>query len=103
MGRQKFEYHTEFAPLGYLTQTKKVLMFKSEEPTTEPDIQGFLQNLGHQQRLLELGKEGWELVSVQSVIRGDVKIGNQNAQGWAYGIALPSGFLMFFKRAIHND
>jgi hypothetical protein len=103
MGRQKFEYHTEFAPLGYLTQTKKVLMFKSEEPTTEPDVQGFLQTLWHQQRLSELGQEGWELVSVQSVVRGEVKIGNQNAQGWAYGIALPTGFLMFFKRAIHDD
>ncbi len=103
MDRQKFEYHTEFAPLGYLTRTKKLLMFKSEEPTTEPDVQGFLQTLGHQQRLLELGQEGWELVSVQSVVRGEVKIGNQNAQGWAYGIALPTGFLMFFKRAIHND
>lgn len=103
MGRQKFEYHTEFAPLGYLTRTKKLLVFKSEEPTTEPDVQGFLQALWHQQRLSELGQEGWELVSVQSVVRGEVKIGNQNAQGWAYGIALPTGFLMFFKRAIHDD
>jgi hypothetical protein len=64
MGRQKFGYPTEFAPLGYLSRTKKLLMFKSEEPTTEPDVQGFLQNLGHQQRLSELGQEGWELVSV---------------------------------------
>lgn len=103
MIRQAFEYHTEFSPLHYLVRTKKLLMFKSEEPTTEPDVQGFLQDREHQQRLAQLGREGWELISVQPVVRGEVKIGNQNAQGWAYGIALPTGFLMFFKRAIHND
>jgi hypothetical protein len=32
MSRQAFEYHTEFAPLNYLVRTKKLFMFKSEEP-----------------------------------------------------------------------
>jgi sensor c-di-GMP phosphodiesterase-like protein len=36
-------------------------------------------------------------------IRGEVKVGNQNAQGWAYGIALPTGYLLFFKRTIQSD
>ncbi|WP_256823601.1 MULTISPECIES: hypothetical protein [unclassified Pseudomonas] len=103
MSRQKFEYHTEFAPLDYIIRTKKLLIFKSEEPTTEPDIQGFLQSSGNSQRLTQLGQEGWELVSVQPVVRGEVKIGNQNAQGWAYGIALPTGYLLFFKRHISSD
>ena len=103
MSHRAFEYHTEFAPLNYLVRTKKLFMFKSEEPSTEPDIQGFLQDPEHQQRLAQLGQEGWELISVQPVVRGEVQIGNQNAQGWAYGIALPTGYLLFFKRSIHRD
>lgn len=103
MSRQSFEYHTEFSPIQYIVRTKKLFMFKSEEPTTEPDIQGFLQDSAYQQRLAQLGREGWELVSVQPVVKGEVKIGNQNAQGWAYGIALPTGYLLFFKRPISSD
>ncbi|CEI15702.1 hypothetical protein M770_34745 (plasmid) [Pseudomonas aeruginosa VRFPA03] len=32
-------------------------------------------------------------------MRGVTEIGNQNAQGWAWGIALPVSYLLFFKRA----
>lgn len=103
MGRQKFEYHTEFSPFQYLVRTKKLFMFKSEEPTTEPDTQGFLEDSERQNRLAQLGSEGWELVSVQPVVKGEVKVGNQNTQGWAYGFALPIGYLLFFKRPIHCD
>ncbi|WP_016969208.1 hypothetical protein [Pseudomonas tolaasii] len=103
MSHQPFEYHTEFSPFQYIVRTKKLFMFKSEEPTTEPDTQGFLQDQERQQRLAQLGREGWELISVQPVVRGEIKVGNQNAQGWAYGIALPTGYLMFFKRPLHND
>lgn len=50
MGRQKFEYHTEFSPFQYVVRTKKLFMFKSEEPTTEPDTQGFLEDSERQNR-----------------------------------------------------
>ncbi|KRP61036.1 hypothetical protein [Pseudomonas orientalis] len=103
MGHQKFEYHTEFSPFQYVVRTKKLFMFKSEEPTTEPDTQGFLEDSERQNRLAQLGSEGWELVSVQPVVKGEVKVGNQNAQGWGYGFALPIGYLLFFKRPIHCD
>ncbi|RIZ23118.1 hypothetical protein IPC80_33185 [Pseudomonas aeruginosa] len=50
-------------------------------------------------RILYRPQEGWELVSVQPLMRGVTEIGNQNAQGWAWGIALPVSYLLFFKRA----
>ncbi|MFO6134583.1 hypothetical protein ACLBVR_21710, partial [Pseudomonas aeruginosa] len=49
--------------------------------------------------VVRLGQEGWELVSVQPLMRGVTEIGNQNAQGWAWGVALPVSYLLFFKRA----
>ncbi len=35
----------------------------------------------------------------QPLMRGVTEIGNQNAQGWAWGVALPVSYLLFFKRA----
>lgn len=52
MGRQKFGYHTEFSPFQYVVRTKKLFMFKSEEPTTEPDTQSFLENSERQKAAL---------------------------------------------------
>ena len=49
--------------------------------------------------VVRLGQEGWELVSVQPLMRGVTEIGNQNAQGWAWGVALPVSYLLFFKRS----
>ena len=98
MSNQTFEYHTEFCPLLYRVQTKGFLLFKTEEPTTEPDICAFLQDQEYKERLARLGRDGWELVTVQTVVKGEIKVGNQNAQAWAYAIALPTGYLMFFKR-----
>jgi hypothetical protein len=102
MSHQAFEYRTEFTPLLYRLQTRSFLIFKSEEPTTEPDIQAYLQDPQRQELLSRLGRDGWELVSVQSVVRGEIKVGNQNAQGWAYGIALPAGYLLLFKRPLRS-
>ncbi|MBS7690716.1 hypothetical protein I0E98_10545 [Pseudomonas lalucatii] len=98
-----FEYHTEFTPLLYHTHVKGFSIFKSEEPTLEPDIQAYLQDPERRALLDRLGRDRWELVSVQPVKRGEIKIGNQNAQGWAYGIALPTGYLLFFKRPLCSD
>ncbi|PUA42075.1 hypothetical protein C5U62_30010 [Pseudomonas protegens] len=95
-----FDYHIEFLPLTYCMHTRSFLIFKTEEPSTEPDIHAFLQHPEHQARLAQLGHDGWELVSVQPALRGHIQIGNQNAQGWAYGLALPTGYLLFFKRPL---
>ncbi len=98
-----FEYHTEFTPLLYHSHTRGFSIFKTEAPTLTPDIQAYLQEPERRELLNRLGRDGWELVSVQPVMRGEVKIGNHNAQGWAYGLALPIGYLLFFKRLLRHS
>lgn len=98
MPATKFEYRTEHVAIPFKTTTSGVLMFKSTEVTFEPDLVQLLQHDKFQVLLGPLGAEGWELVSVQPLCRGETKIGNQNAQGWAYGFAMPVGYLLFFKR-----
>lgn len=38
-------------------------------------------------------------MSIQPPKRGVTEIGDQNVQGWAWGVALPVSYLLFFKRA----
>ncbi|KPX43865.1 DNA topoisomerase [Pseudomonas syringae pv. helianthi] len=83
--------------------TSGVLMFKSTDDTTEPDIHGYLSNPETLAVLNRHGREGWELVSVQQINRGHEQIGNQNAQGWAFGYAISSGFMFFFKRSHYSS
>ncbi|KPB70289.1 DUF4177 domain-containing protein [Pseudomonas syringae pv. aptata] len=93
-----FEYTQTFVPLPYKTVTSGVFMFKSTDETTQPDVERYLSDPETLAVLNRHGKEGWDLVSVQQINRGHEQIGNQNAQGWAFGYAISTGFLFFFKR-----
>lgn len=94
-----YEYTQTFVPLPYKTVTSGMLMFKSIDETTQPDVERYLGDPETLAVLNRHGREGWELVSVQQINRGREQIGNQNAQGWAFGYAITTGFLFFFKRS----
>lgn len=87
----------------YRSDNKGFAIFKPEAPALEPDIQAYLQDPERRELLNRLGREGWELVSVQPLECGKTKIGNHDAQGWGCGIALPTGYLLFFKRSLRSD
>ncbi|HGP0029250.1 TPA: hypothetical protein ACWMEO_004562 [Pseudomonas aeruginosa] len=95
-----FEYHVESVDVPYKKTSRN--FFSRERHTDEslePNIQDLVNFPVRRAKVQRLGQEGWELVSVQPLIRGVTEIGNQNAQGWAWGVALPVSYLLFFKRA----
>ncbi|MFJ5299203.1 DUF4177 domain-containing protein [Pseudomonas sp. NPDC088368] len=94
-----FQYCNAYLPLPYKSVTTGVL-FRSKNETTEPDVNAYLENPESRDLLNRHGQDGWELISVQQVTRGHDQIGNQNAQGWAFGYPLTIGFLFFFKRPV---
>ncbi|AZC24808.1 MAG: hypothetical protein ACQZ2J_01875 [Pseudomonas piscis] len=98
MSEKRFEHRIEHLPIPFRTQQRGTLMFKTEESTLEPDLPALLQNESFRAELDKLGKAGWELVAVQAVCRGEIKVGNQNMQAWAYGFPMPIGYLLFLKR-----
>lgn len=94
-----FEQRAEYVAIPFKSETSGAWVFKTTEQTLEPDIASLLAEDGPlQTKMVELGAEGWELVSTQPVCRGEVKVGNQNAQAWSYGFPMPIGYLLFFKR-----
>lgn len=96
--KKQFEYRTEYVAIPFKTETSGKWIFKAVEETLEPDV-GTLAHEGTLQSILnELGAQGWELVSTQPVCRAEIKVANQNAQGWSYGFAMPVGFILFMRR-----
>ncbi|HDQ4074433.1 TPA: hypothetical protein P8O34_005832 [Pseudomonas aeruginosa] len=100
--KQTFEYHIENIEIPYQAPLQSVSLLGRQRHTDkalEPDINALLGDPLRWEKVQRLGQEGWELVSVQPLMRGITEIGNQNAQGWAWGITLPVSYLLFFKRA----
>lgn len=98
---KKFEHRAEFVAIPFKNTTSGAWIFKSTEQTLEPDVESLLaEDEPLQTKMLELGADGWELVSTQPVCRGEIKVGNQNAQAWSYGFPMPVGYLLFFKREL---
>jgi hypothetical protein len=96
-----FEHRAEYVAIPFKPATSGAWIFKASEQTLEPDLPALLgENERLQRKMLELGAEGWELVSTQPLCRAEVKVGNQNAQAWSYGFPMPIGYLLFFKRHI---
>ncbi len=72
---------------------------RRKDKALEPDTNDLLGDPLRWEKVQRLGQEDWERVSIQPLMRGVTEIGNQNAQGWAWGVALPVSYLLFFKRA----
>lgn len=97
--RKKFEHRAEYVAIPFKNTTSGTWFFKSTEQTLEPNVESLLaEDELLQKKMVELGADGWELVSTQPVCRGEIKVSNQNAQAWSYGFPMPVGYLLFFKR-----
>ena len=90
-----FEYRTTYVPMRYQVE-KSGIFFKQEMPATTPD-RSALEEWG--EHLNALGREGWELVSTQQVLRGVYDIPQAaHAGGGAISYPLTDGVCLFWKR-----
>ena len=74
----------------------------TKKTTLEPDDHALLNPLRWAE-VVRLGQEGWELVSVQPLMRGVTEIGNQNAQRLGLGVALPVSYPLFSSAQPHKN
>src|SRR5262245_11939397 len=94
--KMRFEYLTTFVPMDYESADRGVWIFKEELPPREPIVESLTDNLAYTQNLNRLGNEGWELVSVQPLLKG-VWRGEGNS---GLGYSLTAGYYLFWKRAV---
>jgi hypothetical protein len=92
----RFEYLTTFVPVAYEKEESGGWFSKEGRAPRKPIIESLTANPEYEQHLSRLGNEGWELVSVQPLLKGI-----WNAMGYAgMGYSLTAGYYLFWKRAI---
>lgn len=100
-----FEHTVTFIPVDYQSVHEGRWLFRRESPLpVRPDIEAFLQTAHAPDMLANMGRQGWELVSVQVLLRGlhSSPTGSE-AGGSSVGYALTAGFCCFWQRTCGTD
>lgn len=95
-----FEYSTNFVPVTYEKEERGVWIFKKEMLPASPNPSSVYDNPEYQQHMSEMGKDGWELVSVQPLLRGLYQYQKDQHSGFGLGYSLTAGYYLFWKREI---
>jgi hypothetical protein len=99
----QFEHKTSYLPVSYTERTKGIWIFKDKDLPLEPDVEMFFAEKAAQKHLREVESEGYELVSVQSMLKAVVwqnKTHGPQPTGFAY--PLTAGFVLFWRRPVNQ-
>jgi len=96
----KYRYKTTFFPIEYAerwNQHDELLTPKMAK------IDSLIGNERYENMLEEMGEQGWELVSVQSVLRGEYDYDRISEGGYGYGYSLTDGYMFFWKKEYFSE
>ncbi|MGI8996862.1 MAG: hypothetical protein ACR2GW_09360 [Pyrinomonadaceae bacterium] len=96
----KFEYTTSFVSVTYEQEERGVWIFKSKKPTVAPNPASLYDDPEYQRLLREKGDAGWELVSVQPLLRGAYSYQPTPNASYGFGYSLTAGYYLFWKRVV---
>lgn len=103
MAESRFKYQTSFIPVSYEREQRGMWIFKQEALPIAPDPASLYANRQYQEHMDEMGASGWELVSVQPLLRGVYQFKKDNQSGFGLGYSLTAGYYLFWKRNIANE
>lgn len=92
----RFEYKTTFFPVEYRERENGVWILKANEIARDPDEASLLASEDYQEHLHEMGNQGFELVSVQPLLRGVFTLVGTGG----FGYPLTAGYYFFWKKTI---
>jgi hypothetical protein len=109
----RFEYKTTYVPVSYdadVAESKrgkvgKLLdsVFDSKPMPANPDPDSLIDNREYESSLREMGDDGWELVSVQPLLRASHTVVNSPSTGQAgLSSSVTAGYYLFWKRAVQD-
>ena len=97
----KYEFMTTYFPLKY--HDKDVLNTKQihKVHTINPAPSSLCDNEEYNGFVSDMGQDGWELVSVESVQKGvNVYSEKESDDSKMFGYSLTAGFMFFWKREL---
>lgn len=92
-----FEYTVTYLAVTYASETTG-LIFKKDAPQVEPIPESLYDNAQYMQHLAEMGENEWELLSVQTLLRGMYHCQRDSDSGYGFGYSLTAGYYLFWKR-----
>jgi|GEM_PF-599875 len=102
MPNMQYEYKTTFFPITYQVDTEMQgrWFFKTEKLLQKPLPESLMYSTEYEDFANEMGKKGWELVSVQPLLEGIYghELGSNTSGG--YGYSLTAGYFFFWKRPL---
>lgn len=97
----KFEYTTSYVPVSYDADKAKRGRFKETPMPSRPDPNSLLDSDEYKRLLRDMGNEGWELVTVQPVLRASHAVKNAFWYGGSgVSSSVTAGYYFFWKRVV---
>ncbi|RKZ74233.1 MAG: hypothetical protein DRR19_30285 [Candidatus Parabeggiatoa sp. nov. 1] len=93
----QYEYQTSFFPVTYYGEEEDH-GYNSNWIPTSPNPESIYDNNEYQKHMAEMGTKGWELISVQPLLRG--AYGSDYTGTYGYGYSLTAGYYLFWKRIL---
>lgn len=94
-----YEHTTTYVPVQYRIDRQGFWLFKRDSPLPlQPLADSLWQAPEYESQLSEMGAQGWELVSVQSLLRGVHQIAQGGGGPITASYPVTAGFYFFWKR-----
>ena len=91
---KQYTYSRSYIPMDYNTSKAKGFFGFSNNTIPEPDIDTFLASKDYYKHLNDYGKEGWELISTESITLPIHDTTNK------INYQITRGFVLFWKKEI---
>ena len=97
----KFEYTTSYISVSYEADAGKRGIFKGTPLPSIPNPDSLLNNPEYHRLLRDMGDAGWELVTVQPLLRAAYAVKKVLLYGGAgVSTSVTAGYYFFWKRVI---
>ena len=94
----KYKYYTSVFSVEYQKNMGKGFLDKYVEyDPCWPEWRSLPDDSKYKRHMDEMGESGWELVSVQPILRG---VYNNTSSNISYGYSITAGYYFFWKKAI---
>lgn len=94
-----YEHTTTYLPVEYRVESQGFWLFKRDSPLPlQPLPESLCQAPEYESQLNAMGAQGWELVSVQSLLRAIHHVAQGSAGATPISYPLTAGFYFFWKR-----
>jgi hypothetical protein len=93
-----FEHTVTYVPVGYHKGESEGIILKQPGLPLYPDPASLWEHPDFERHFRQMGREGWELASVQPLLMGQYRAKGSVNTSYGFGLSLTAGYTYFWKR-----